>query len=136
MKINEIIFEDVFDDILEDEANDPVIFTLLDILEGLRNRSHDIHQIPKVRADALINLVKNQHPQFDLDTLMMAKAEREDIKNLIKDIKDDKSGVKYVYLQSFADDAPETADSDETVPKTAPEKTVDAMAKSALAKRG
>lgn len=135
MLIKEIIFEDILDDILEDEANDPVMFTLLDILESLRSRSHEMHQIPKVRADALINLVKNQHPQFDLDTLLLAKSEREDVKNLIKDIKDDKAGVKYVYLQPFADDSETAGMDDETAPKTPPERTVDSMAKSALAKR-
>jgi len=57
------------------------------------------------------------------------------LKNLIKDIKDDNTGVKYVYLQPFADDSEMAALGDTDAPKTAPEKTVDAMAKSALANR-
>jgi len=155
MRVNEIIVEDTLDDILEDEAADPVVFSLIDILEALRNRAHDNHAVPRVRADSLINLVQLQHPQFTLDTLLQLKSDNENVKELIKDIKDvsvtsnpnnpdqvsinNNSGsqiVKYVYLKPFADDDEENDLQGEYAPKTAPEKTVDAMAKSALAKRG
>lgn len=136
MRVNEIIFEDVMDDILEDEANDPVITSLMGILEALRNRAQDTHIMPKVRADSLINLIKAEHPQFNLDTLVMAKTNNEQIKTLIKDIKDDETGIKYVYITPFADESEVAAMGDEFAPRTQPEKTVNAMAKSALAKRG
>jgi hypothetical protein len=58
-----------------------------------------------------------------------------DIKNLIKDIKDDSSGVKYVYLQPLQDDTDMPVEIGQEIPKTAPERTIDSMAKSALAKR-
>ena len=57
------------------------------------------------------------------------------LKGLIKDIKDDNNGVKYVYLQPFADDSEVAALGDTNAPRTPPERTVDSMAKSALAKR-
>ena len=73
--------------------------------------------------------------QFNLENLLAAHKNNQTVKNLIKDIKDDPSGVKYVYLEPFADDE-ETGDlTADGAPKTAPERTVDSMAKSALAKR-
>jgi hypothetical protein len=151
MRVQEIIFEDTLDDILEDEAADPVVFTLIDILEALRNRAHDRHAVPRVRADSLINLIQKQHPQFTLDTLVDLKNKNNNVKELISDIKDVSvtsspdnadqivfdSGsqiVKYVYLKPFADSDDEAEMGDQP-PKTAPERTVDSMAKSALAKR-
>jgi hypothetical protein len=59
----------------------------------------------------------------------------EALKSLIKDIKDDATGVKYVYLTPFADDDEEAVTGDPNAPRTPPERTVDSMAKSALAKR-
>jgi hypothetical protein len=88
-----------------------------------------------VRADSLINLVQIQHPQFTLETLDQAMSNNEALKALIKDIKDDATGVKYVYLTPFADDDEEAAIGDVNAPRTPPERTVDSMAKSALAKR-
>ena len=88
MRVNEIILEDALDDILEDEAADPAVFTLIDILEALRNRAHDNHSVPRVRADSLINLIQIQQPQFTLDTLLQLRSENKNVKELIKDIKD------------------------------------------------
>lgn len=155
MRVNEIIVEDALDDILEDEAEDPAVFTLVDILEALRNRAHDNHAVPRVRADSLINLIQLQHPQFTLDTLLQLRSDNENVKELIKDIKDvsvtsspddsdkvvfgNEKGsqiVKYVYLKPFADEDDELDLDSESPAMSAPEKTVDAMAKSALAKRG
>ena len=136
MRIRDIIIEDYYDDILEDEASDPVILDLMGIIEELRNRAHDSHAVPRVRADSLINLVQLRHPQFNLDILTQAMSNNENLKNMIKDIKDDATGVKYVYLAPYAEDDELAAVGNETAPRTAPEKTVDAMAKSALAKRG
>ena len=137
MRIRDIIVEDPIDDMLEDEADGRGDSNLITTLEFLRNRAHDTHVQPRVRADSLINLVqKTGEQQFTLENLLDAYSDNENIKSLIKDIKDDSTGVKYVYLQPFADDSEIAAVGDENAPRTAPEKTVDAMAKSALAKRG
>lgn len=137
MRIRDIIVEDHIDDMLEDEADGRGDSNLITTLEFLRNRAHDTHVQPRVRADSLINLVqKTGEQQFTLENLLDAYSDNENIKSLIKDIKDDSTGVKYVYLQPFADDSEMAAMGDENAPRTAPEKTVDAMAKSALAKRG
>jgi hypothetical protein len=137
MRIRDVIVEDHIDDMLEDEAEGRGDANLITTLEFLRNRAHDTHVQPRVRADSLINLVQTTgDQQFTLENLLDAYSDNENIKALIKDIKDDSTGVKYVYLQPFADDSEMAAIGDENAPRTAPEKTVDAMAKSALAKRG
>jgi len=137
MRIRDVIVEDQIDDMLEDEAEGRGDANLITTLEFLRNRAHDTHVQPRVRADSLINLVQTTgDQQFTLENLLDAYSDNENIKALIKDIKDDSTGVKYVYLQPFADDSEMAAIGDENAPRTAPEKTVDAMAKSALAKRG
>jgi hypothetical protein len=78
---------------------------------------------------------KTGESQFNLENLLDAYKSNPDIKNLIKDVKDDSSGVKYVYLEPFADDTDMPAEIGQEIPRTAPERTVDSMAKSALAKR-
>jgi hypothetical protein len=139
MRIREVITENLdqyLDEVLEDEADGRGDANLLTTLEFLRNRAHDTHIQPRIRVDSLINLVQGAgEQQFNLENLLAAYKNNPNVKNLIKDIKDDSSGVKYVYLAPFADDE-ETVDSDDgSGPKTAPERTVDSMAKSALAKR-
>lgn len=136
MRIRDIIVEDAIDDIIEDEAEGRGDANLVTTLEFLRNRAHDTHVQPRVRADSLINLVQTTGEQaFTLENLLDSFKDNPQVKNLIKDIKDDKTGVKYVYLMPFADDDSSVAVDDETAPRTDPEKTVNAMAKSALAKR-
>lgn len=135
MRIRDIIVEDSIDDIIEDEAEGRGDANLITTLEFLRNRAHDTHVQPRVRADSLINLVQTTgEQQFTLDNLLNAYKNNENVKGLIKDIKDDSTGTKYVYLMPFADDD-ETEELGADGPKTAPEKTVSSMAKSALAKR-
>jgi hypothetical protein len=136
MKVIDVIVEDAIDDMLEDEADGRGDSNLVTTLEFLRNRAHDIHVQPRVRADSLINLVQTTgQQQFTLENLLDAIKNNEQIKSLIKDIKDDSNGIKYVYLEPFADDSEEAEFGNTESPKTAPEKTVDSMAKSALAKR-
>ena len=139
MRVNEVIvegLEEVVDEVLEDEADGRGDANLLTMLEFLRNRAHDTHIVPRIRIDSLINLVQSAgEAQFSLDNLLDAYKSNPDIKNLIKDIKDDSSGVKYVYLQPFEDDIDQPAEFGQEVPRTPPERTVDSMAKSALAKR-
>lgn len=137
MRISEVIFEDVIDDMLEDEAEGRGDSNLITVIEFLRNRAHDKHVQPRVRADSLINLLQTTGEQaFTLENLLAAYKDNQSVKSLIKDIKDDANGIKYVYLQPFADDSEVAALGDENAPRTDPERTVDAMAKSALAKRG
>ena len=136
MRICEVITEDVIDDMLEDEAEGRGDANLITTLEFLRNRAHDTHVQPRVRADSLINLVQTTgNQQFTLENLLDSYKDNEQVKNLIKDIKDDSNGTKYVYLLPFADDSEMASLGDVDAPRTDPEKTVNAMAKSALANR-
>jgi hypothetical protein len=139
MRIREVIVEDfneIVDEVLEDEADGRGDANLLTTLEYLRNRAHDTHIQPRIRVDSLINLVQGTgEAQFNLENLLDAYKGNPDIKNLIKDIKDDSSGVKYVYLQPFQDDTDLPPEIGQEIPQTAPERTVDSMAKSALSKR-
>jgi hypothetical protein len=139
MRIQEVIaegFEEIVDEVLEDEADGRGDANLLTTLEFLRNRAHDTHIQPRIRVDSLINLVQGTgETQFNLENLLDAYKGNPDIKNLIKDIKDDSSGVKYVYLQPLQDDTDMPVEIGQEIPKTAPERTIDSMAKSALAKR-
>ena len=129
--------KDFDDSIIEDEADSRGDANLITALEFLRNRSHDSHLVPKVRVDSLINMVKGtDQSEFNLDSLLGAFKTNETVKSLIKDIKDDEHGVKYVYLKTFSDD---NADDSPTLASGSmaanPEKTVDAMAQRALKNR-
>ena len=137
MRVKEVLLvEDVIDDMLEDEAEGRGDANLITTLEFLRNRAHDTHVQPRVRADSLINLVQTTgNQQFTLENLLDSYKDNEQVKNLIKDIKDDSNGTKYVYLLPFADDSEMASLGDVDAPRTDPEKTVNAMAKSALANR-
>lgn len=150
MLVKDIIVEDAIDGMLEDEAEGRGDFQLISILEFLRNRSHDIHVQPRIRADSLISLVQNagEH-SFTLENLLDAYKNNPTVKNIIKDIKDVSVSqnnqdpnqpkvqiAKYVYIQPRLDvEELPNMDSETEVPMGQPEKTVDAMAKSALAKR-
>ena len=136
MRASEFIAEGL-DDVIEDEADSRGDANLADVLETLRNRAHDTHDVPMVRVDSLINMIRNMPgtEMFTVENLMDAYKSNERIKNLVKDIKDNKDGVKYVYLTTFADD-PDSTELDAmggTVNN--PEKTIDSMAKRALSKR-
>jgi len=73
MRIRDIIVEDHIDDMLEDEADGRGDSNLITTLEFLRNRAHDTHVQPRVRADSLINLVqKTGEQQFTLENLLDA----------------------------------------------------------------
>ena len=136
MRFSEIISEASIDGMVEDEAQDPAVLDLIDIIGDWRAQSGHLHTVPKLRADSLINLVQKRHPQFNLAILEKAKAHNEAIKNLIKDIKDDESGVKYVYLTPMSgEESEETEVGDMSVPRAPNEKIVGSMAKSALANR-
>lgn len=125
------------DDIIEDEADSRGDADLITALEFLRQRSHDSHLVPKVRVDSLINMIRGgDQSEFNLDSLLGAFKTNEKVKNLIKDIKDDEHGVKYVYLKTFSDDAIDDAPTLASGSRAMnPEKTVDAMAARALKNR-
>ena len=136
MKIRDILTEDPIDDMIEDDADQRGDENLITTLEFLRNRAHDTHVQPKIRADSLIGLVQQSgEQQFNLENLIAAQRGNNTVKSMIKEITDDSNGVKYVYLMPFEEDSEVAAIGDENAPRTAPEKTVDAMAKSALANR-
>lgn len=136
MRATEFIAE-AFDDVIEDEADTRGDANLANILETLRNRAHDTHDVPMVRVDSLINMIRKMPgtEMFTVENLMDAYKTNDTIKNLVKEIKDNKDGVKYVYLTTFADD-PDSTDLDaasSSVPD--PETTIGSMAKRALSKR-
>lgn len=138
MRWHEIIAEsDTLGGMIEDEAETRGDAVLATALEELRNRAHG-HTVPRVRVDSLVNLVKKipGGEMFNVEALENARKSNDAIKELIKDIKDDANGVKYVYLNTFMDDE----FGDEAIggngAKTAPEKTVSAMASRAAKNRG
>ena len=137
MRFAEIIRESM----VEDEAESRGDAALIDRLEFLRNRDHvKTHMVPRVRVDALIQLVQKQpgNEQFNLQGLEQAYKTNTAVKNLIADIKDDeKTGIKYVYLTQFGDetDAGESAPA-ATSPTMDPQAVVGSMAKRALKKIG
>ena len=138
MRVRDIIFEDDDTD-TNGKAVDISINNLANILETLRNRADDMHQIPKIRVDSLINMMRNQpgSEMFNVDSLITAFKDNEVIKNLVKNIKPDPAGVKYLYLKSMSNDEDYSLDNIEANDQAVdPETTIDQMAKRALSKRG
>ena len=130
---------DVSDGVIEDEADVRGDENLANALETLRHQAHDKHDVPMVRVDSLINIVRGMPgtEMFSVENLMDAYKSNETIKNLVKDIKDNKDGVKYAYLTTFADD-PDTGDDQMATgagAATDPEKTINSTATRALTKR-
>lgn len=109
---------------------------LVSVLSSLRAKTDQI------RLDSLVNMVRKQpgSEMFNIDLLTTAVKEDPVIQNLVKEIKSDDTGVKYVYLKQFTDDDDESQ-SDVQSPDTDvgnpanPEKTVASMAKRAALSR-
>ena len=136
MRAHEFIIEGL-DDVIEDDAVLRGDGNLASALETLRNKAHDMHDVPMVRVDSLINIVRRMPgtEMFTVENLLDAHKSNNTIKNLIKNIKDNKDGIKYAYLSTFADD-PESDDNDTlSGSATGTEKTIGSMAKRALSKR-
>lgn len=132
MRVSEIIVED-------SATVDISINNLANMLETLRNRADDMNQIPKIRVDSLINMMRHQpgSEMFNIDSLITAFKDKEVIKNLVKNIKPDPTGVKYLYLKSMSNDEDYSLDNSDTNTQAIdPETTIDQMAKRALRKRG
>lgn len=113
----------------------PSIANLVSVLDDLRSRTDQI------RVDGLINLVRriSGSEMFNIDLLKDAYENNDTVKNMIRNIADDESGVKYVHLKSLDSDQ-------EELPTSAsgnnnfgsgrnPEQTVSSMAKRAARKR-
>lgn len=150
MKVSDIVVENVIDDMLEDGSEDHENAALLTILNYLQNRAANSHKQPRIRADSLVNLVQAAgFPQFNFDTLVNIAKNNERVKSIVKDIKDvtvqSQDGkvalgqggelVKYVYIRPVDVDDENIDSEADAAPKTAPEKTVDSMAKRAAKAR-
>jgi len=150
MKVSDIVVENVIDDMLEDGSEDHENAALLTILNYLQNRAANSHKQPRIRADSLVNLVQAAgFPQFNYDTLVNIAKNNERVKSIVKDIKDvtvqSQDGkvalgqggelVKYVYIRPVDVDDENIDSEADAAPKTAPEKTVDSMAKRAAKAR-
>lgn len=115
----------------------PSVVNLVSTLETLRSKTDQI------RVDSLVNLVRRRpgSEMFNVDILADAFKETEAVKNMIRRISDDDSGVKYVYLKGITDDddsaLPDTIDTSSDMPggSRSPENTVSSMAKRAANKR-
>ena len=138
MRFSEIITEDYYlSEFIEDDADIEADAALVDTLREIQFSSNHA-QVPKISAEALINLVRTKPgaEAFTMDTLKKAKQYNDAVKNIVADIKEDGDGVLKVFINPVEpnEETPEIGADGEAV-KTAPEKTVSAMAKSALAKR-
>jgi hypothetical protein len=109
---------------------------LVIILQFLRSRAHNKKLTPVIGTQSLINMVKNQggSEYFTFENLLKAQEMNPAVKELIKNL--DRNEVT---LNGFGDetDASEVDQANAQGDKSTadPEKTVKAMAKSALANR-
>jgi hypothetical protein len=123
-------------ELIEDDADNQSIEILADTLREIQFSAQHA-QIPKISMEALINLVKMKPggEAFTMEALKQAQQSNDLIKNIIASIKDDDTGVKYVYIKPINDDLDIDSETDADAVRTPPEKTVDSMAKRALNKR-
>lgn len=127
MRAREFMFED------DTSSNSNLVSTL----SGLRAKTD------QVRVDSLVNMVRKQpgSEMFNIDLLLTAVKEDPVIQNLVREIKPDDTGVKYVYLKQLSADDDETGRSITTPPDQAtggqanPQQTVATMAKRAALSR-
>lgn len=136
MRFTEFVTEGFnLSDIIEDDADHEADSALIDTLREIQF-SADHAQVPKISVEALINLVRTKPggEAFNLQTLENSKKNNDTVKNFVSDIKDDENGIKYVFITPVEPNDELSPDEGGPV-QTAPEKTVSAMAKSALSKR-
>jgi len=117
-------------------ATTPSIANLVSTLDNLRSKTDQI------RVDSLVNLIRKRpgSEMFNIDLLVDAYKNNDTVKNLVRDITDDDSGVKYVHLKGLTDDDDELLPdrdlgSDGPGGSRNPQATVHAMAKRATNKR-
>lgn len=125
MRAKEFVFE---------EGQDLPTFNLISTLETLRDRTDQI------RVDSLVNLVRKKpgSEMFNIDLLIAAYKDNQAVKNLITNIKDDDTGVKYVYLKGITTDQDSdinVGDSDIDAAVDNAQATVSSMARRAAKKR-
>lgn len=108
-------------------------YNLINTLETLRGRTDQI------RVDSLVNLIRKKpgSEMFNIDLLVDAYKNDDVVKNMVRDIKDDEHGVKYVFLKSLeTQDQPDIPDTSDNVRVgSSPEKTVSSMARRAIGRR-
>jgi hypothetical protein len=139
MRANEFLYKRVVvesnDGLVEDEAELRGDGNLVSAIELLQHKSKNTHDVPMVRVDSLINMIR-QMPgteMFTAENLQDAFKSNDSVKSVIDDIKDNSDGVKYVYIKSLndVDDAETNLDNS----KIGAERTVDSMAKRAMSQR-
>ena len=133
--------------ITEDEASPShSAANLLSVLDTLSNRLSDEREEPKIRLDALINMVRATpgSEMFNVDSLVSAYEKNSAVKNMITGVKDDGTGVKHVFIRPAIGDIRTSdinigneLDSDPSGDdlESGPEITVSKMAKRAAKKR-
>jgi hypothetical protein len=128
----------------ESDYTSPSEINLINQLETLRNRFGDVHEEPKIRLQALVNLVRTTpgSEMFNVDSLITAYDKNKSVKNLITSIRDDDSGNKYVYIRPAIGEVdtdieiePTANGSGKSIGRQNPQKTISTMSKRALRRR-
>lgn len=132
--------------IVEDRTG-PMSTNLVSVLDTIRNSFADRGQDPRVRVDALINMVREipGSEMFNVDMLKDLYDRDTTVKNLISNIKKDDTGTRYIYLSPAIgqvgdiETEPEQTDmptgSGDIEAGAGPENTVRQMSKRALGRR-
>jgi hypothetical protein len=126
---------------VEDDADNHCAEIVASVLDNIV-ASSDHAEIPKIRLDALVSLVRDipGAEAFNAESLKMCQQHNDAVGNLIANVKEDENGVKYVYLNREDalgfDETGEGEDGQDSPTMTAPEKTVAQMAKRAASNRG
>lgn len=118
----------------------------MSVLDTLSHRLSDEREEPKIRLDALINMVRATpgSEMFNVDSLASAYADNKAVKNMITGVKDDGTGVKHVFIRPAIGDIRSTDININNEPESdltggdmdsGPEATVSKMAKRAAKKR-
>jgi hypothetical protein len=110
---------------------------LVTVLQFLRNRAHNKKLVPVIATQSLINMVKNQggSEYFTFDNLLAAQDRNPAVKELIKNLDREKVTLNGFGDETDADVVDQEAANKEQATQPDPQKTVKAMAKSALANR-
>jgi hypothetical protein len=135
MRASEFIFENTLEtEGLEDAADFRGDENIINVLGTLKHQSKDTHTEPRIRLDSFVSMVRDLPgtEMFTAKSLKDAAKSNPQVKELIKDIKDDDQGVTYVYISTEDEESDEL---DPAMPTTDPEKTVGSMAKRALSNR-
>lgn len=121
---------------------------LVSVLDTVRNSFADLGQDPRVRVDALVNMVREipGSEMFNVDTLKDLYDQNPTVKNLIAGIKKDDTGNRYIYLNPAIGqvgdietepkpDAEAGSSGGDIATGAGPETTVRQMSKRALGRR-